>query len=44
VLYRAYDDFHRGAMISLVTGCRVLDLPLCYDEKHRGAMAADLSC
>ncbi|MCI65498.1 hypothetical protein A2U01_0086756, partial [Trifolium medium] len=38
-----YDDHHRGAMILLVTGCLVLDLPSCYDEKHRGAMVADFS-
>ncbi|MCI93333.1 hypothetical protein A2U01_0114631, partial [Trifolium medium] len=44
VPYRAYDDYHRGAMILLVTGCCVLDLPSCYDGKHHGAMAADLSC
>ncbi|MCI84758.1 hypothetical protein A2U01_0106036, partial [Trifolium medium] len=41
--YRAYDEHHRGAMILLVPGCLVLDLPSCYDGKHRGAMVADFS-
>ncbi|MCI62756.1 hypothetical protein A2U01_0084013, partial [Trifolium medium] len=37
--YRAYDDLHRGTMILLVTGCLILQLPSCYDEKHHGTMA-----